>query len=71
MFGLLKDSGWDGMRGSVEGCDDCGTPTIHLTAPGGVSVCGDCGYNPMLDALTDASDSDDTYSNVVYLSSYQ
>jgi len=59
MFGLLKDSGWDGLRGTVEGCDDCETSTIHLTAPGGVSVCSNCGYNSLLDELSEEWDADD------------
>jgi hypothetical protein len=62
MSDLLKDSGLDGMRGTVEMCDDCDRPTVHLAAPGGVPICGTCGYNPIFDAVEDEdSDSSEFY----------
>jgi hypothetical protein len=70
MLGLLKDSGWDGLRGTVERCDDCETPTIHLAAPSGVPVCSLCGYNPIFDALTDGDVIDETPANVIPLAQY-
>ena len=53
---LLRDSGLDGLRGSVEMCDDCDCPTVHLTAPGGVPICGQCGHNPIFDTIDDDDD---------------
>ena len=50
---LLKDSGLDDLRGSVEMCDDCDRPTVHLTTPGGVPICGQCGHNPIFDTIDD------------------
>jgi ribosomal protein L37AE/L43A len=55
---LVKDSGWDGLRGSVERCDDCERPTVHLAAPQGVPVCGDCGYSPAFESIEDEADSE-------------
>jgi hypothetical protein len=66
MAKFVKDSGWDDLRGTVEQCDDCENPTIHLAAPGGVPVCSMCGYNPLLDELMDEDDNDDTPSNVIF-----
>ena len=59
MSGLLIDSGLDGLRGTVELCDDCETSTVHLAVPGGVSVCGLCGYNPVFDEIVDDESGDD------------
>ena len=70
MSGLLKDSGWDGLRVTVEGCDDCEGSTIHLTAPGGVAVCSLCGYNPLLAELADEDEAGYAPSNVSYLPDY-
>jgi hypothetical protein len=68
MLGLLKDGGLDGLRGTIERCDDCETSTIHLTAPSGVPVCSLCGYNPIFDALAGES-SDELPTSVVPLPS--
>lgn len=46
----LKDSGLDGLKGSVQYCPDCGRPTVHYRIPGGLSICNACGYNAELAA---------------------
>ena len=73
MFGLLIDSGLDGLRGTVEYCDDCDTSTLHLAAPEGVAVCGLCGYNPIFDSITDEAgdDSYGGYDGLYYLDDYR
>jgi hypothetical protein len=42
---LLKDSGLDGVKGTIQYCADCGKPTVHYRAPGGWPICSTCGYN--------------------------
>jgi hypothetical protein len=59
MSELLKDSGWDGMHATVEPCDECEQPTIHLSVTEGVPICTLCGYNPIFDALADDIEADD------------
>jgi hypothetical protein len=49
----MKDSGWDGLRGTVQRCGSCSRPTIHLAAQGGVAVCSECGYNPAFDSFAE------------------
>ncbi|HWQ13471.1 MAG TPA: hypothetical protein VNL77_11760 [Roseiflexaceae bacterium] len=49
----MKDSGWDGLRGTVQRCGSCGRATIHLAARGGVAVCSECGYNPAFEAFVE------------------
>ena len=71
MVGLLKDSGFDGLRGTVERCDDCESSTVHLAAPSGVAVCTLCGYNPVFDEITDDESGDELPANVVPLSWYR
>ena len=56
MAGLLIDSDWDGLRGTVELCEECDTSTIHLTAPEGIPICSLCGYNSLLDDIIDEAD---------------
>jgi hypothetical protein len=71
MSGLLKDSGLDGLRGTVERCDDCETATIHLAAPGGVAVCSVCGYNPAFDDFADDDSDEALPANVIPLAPYR
>ena len=70
MSELLKDSGWDGMRATVEACDDCDGPTIHLSVTDGVPICSLCGYNPLFDDLVDDEDDGDLPANVIPLWHY-
>lgn len=56
MAQLAKDSGWSGLRGTVQQCGSCRRPTIHLTAHGGVAVCSECGYNPAFDEIEEPRD---------------
>jgi hypothetical protein len=71
MSGLLIDSGLDGLRGTVELCDDCETSTVHLAVPGGVPVCGLCGYNPVFDEIVDDESGDELPDNVIPLDQYR
>jgi hypothetical protein len=71
MISLLKDSGLDGLRGTVERCDDCETPTIHLAAPSGVPVCSLCGYNPVFDDIADDDSGDELPANVIPLAPHR
>ncbi|MFO7167626.1 MAG: hypothetical protein DIU80_006315 [Chloroflexota bacterium] len=50
---LFKNSGWNGLRGTVQRCDECRRSTIHLAAQGGVPVCSECGYSPAFAAFDD------------------
>ncbi|NWG19551.1 MAG: hypothetical protein HXY39_04410 [Chloroflexi bacterium] len=45
MMTLMKDSGLNGLKGSVQYCPDCGRPTVHYRVPGGLPICNACGYN--------------------------
>jgi hypothetical protein len=42
---LLKDSGLDGLKASIQYCADCGKPTVHYRVPEGWPICYACGYN--------------------------
>ena len=70
MSDLLINSGWDGMYGSVQSCDECEQPTIHLSADEGVPICAQCGYNPIFDELADDADAGDLADNVVWFDDY-
>jgi uncharacterized protein (DUF983 family) len=53
---FVKDSGWQGLRGTVQRCGACSKATVHFAARGGVPVCSECGYNPAFDRIADDSD---------------
>ncbi len=53
---LFKDSGLDGLKGSVQYCADCGQPTVHYRASEGWPVCGSCGYNADVVAMAEDCD---------------
>jgi hypothetical protein len=42
---LLKDSGLEGLKGSIQYCADCQKPRIHYRTSDGWPICGMCGYN--------------------------
>ncbi len=50
---LLKHSGLNGLKGSIQFCADCQKPSLHYRLANGWPVCHACGYNPMLMKLVD------------------
>ena len=70
MSDLLINSGWDGMYATVQSCDDCEQPTIHLSADEGVAICAQCGYNPIFDEIADETDASDAPDNVIWFDGY-
>ncbi len=53
MSTLVIDSGLDGLKGSVQYCDDCEQPSVHYAVPEGWPICNACGYNEDLADLVD------------------
>jgi len=56
MAALFKDSGLEGLKGSIQYCADCGKPTIHYRAQHGWAICYACGFNPDLERLAAEAD---------------
>lgn len=44
----FKDSGLDGLKGSIQYCPDCRRSTAHYRTPDGWPICYACGYNAHL-----------------------
>ena len=70
MSNLLINSGWDGMHATVQSCDDCEQPTIHLSADEGVPICAQCGYNPIFDQFAVEAEDSDT-AQVYWIDDYR
>ncbi len=50
---LVKDSGLNNLKASVQRCDECAKPQVHYSAVAGCPVCHVCGYSPVLAQLAD------------------
>jgi hypothetical protein len=48
---LVKDSGLNTLKASVQYCGECEKPQIHYAAEHGWAVCHVCGYSAGLDQL--------------------
>ncbi|HMO58633.1 MAG TPA: hypothetical protein PKA05_12485 [Roseiflexaceae bacterium] len=56
MVSLLKESGLDGLKGSIQYCADCGKPTVHYRVHQGWPICHACGYNQELERMAAEAD---------------
>lgn len=50
---LVKDSGLNNLKASIQYCGECEKPQIHYTADHGWAVCNLCGYSAGLEQLAD------------------
>jgi len=50
---LVKNSGLNNLKASVQYCGECEKPQIHYAADHGWAVCHICGYSAGLEQLAD------------------
>lgn len=48
---LVKDSGLNNLKASIQYCDECAKPQVHYSAGAGCAVCHACGYSSALAQL--------------------
>ena len=48
---LVKDSGLNNLKATIQYCRECQKPQVHYAAAAGCAVCHACGYSPVLEQL--------------------